>query len=82
MAVVLTGMLYGLEKVDSDAVERISNTPRVALIPAAGHHGLSGLSLPDGEPGTGFSQQWVLSKLEALTQFETIVTAEESAMSF
>ncbi len=54
MAAVLTGMLYGLEKVDSDAVERIFNTPRVALIPAAGHHGLSGLSLPDGEPGTGF----------------------------
>ena len=32
--------------------------------------------------GRDFSQQWVLSKLEALTQFETIVTAEESAMSF
>ncbi len=83
MAAVLTGMLYGLEKVDSDAVERIFNTPpALPLFQQQAITAYQDCHYLMESLGRDFSQQWVLSKLEALTQFETIVTAEESAMSF
>lgn len=83
MATILTGMLYGLEMQDGYAAESVfQSPPTLPLFQQQAIMAYQNCHYLTESLGRDFSHQWVLSKLEALTQFETIVTAEESSLSF
>ncbi|EOZ9398481.1 MULTISPECIES: glutamine synthetase family protein [Enterobacteriaceae] len=83
MATILTGMLYGLENIDDDDLDNIIHV--APPLPLFQQHALDAFQESPyltESLGREFSQQWIHSKLAELTLFESIVTHEESAITF
>ncbi|AXD79322.1 glutamine synthetase [Escherichia coli] len=83
MATILTGMLYGLEKINDDTVEFLFRSP--PALPLFQQEAIETFQKCDyliENLGHDFSQQWVYRKTAELTDFERIVTTEESSLHF
>ncbi|MBV6818294.1 glutamine synthetase family protein [Rahnella sp. PD12R] len=83
MATILTGMLYGLEKIEDDPVADL--TACSPVLPLFQQHALDEFrQCPylTAALGEAFSRQWIQTKLSELTWFESIVTPEESTFSY
>lgn len=83
MATILTGMLYGTENIDDDDLDNIIHvTPPLPLFQQHALEAFQEYPYLMESLGREFSQQWIHSKLAELTLFESIVTNEESAITF
>ncbi len=83
MATILTGMLYGLENIDDDDLENIIHVaPPLPLFQQHALEAFQEYPYLTESLGREFSQQWIHSKFAELTLFESIVTHEESVITF
>ena len=82
MAAILTGMLYGLENIDSDTLKNAALfAPELPLFQNTAIEEFRQSAYMSANLGEAFAQQWVTHKLTELARFETIVTPEEAAFS-
>ena len=82
MAVILTGMLYGLENIDSDTLKNAALfAPDLPLFQNVAIEEFRQSHYMTESLGAAFTRQWVTHKLSELAWFETIVTPEEAVLS-
>lgn len=78
-ATILAGILYGLEKLESTALNnQLDNAPDLPLFQQQAIDTFLNCDYLTEILGKNFSKKWAFHKLEELTQFERIVTKEES----
>lgn len=82
MATILTGMLYGLENMDDEAIARVTRTPPpLPLFQQAALDAFAQEPYLTAQLGEAFTRHWTHSRLSELAWFESIVTREESALA-
>jgi gamma-glutamylputrescine synthase len=78
MATLLTGILYGLERIDDDALANFTHTsPDLPLFQQPALEAFRQCDYLADHLGSAFCEQWYHGKLAELNAFERIVTAEE-----
>lgn len=83
MATILSGMLYGLEHFDDDSLAHITHVaPPLPLFQQQALDSFQDCPYLMESLGLEFSQQWIHCKIAELSFFESIVTQEETEMSF
>ncbi|WP_238328382.1 glutamine synthetase family protein [Enterobacter sp. R4-368] len=78
MATLLTGMLYGLERIDDEALANFTHaSPDLPLFQQPALESFRQCAYLADHLGSAFCDQWYHGKLAELNAFERIVTAEE-----
>ena len=78
MATLLTGMLYGLERIDDEALANFTHaSPDLPLFQQPALEAFRQCAYLADHLGSAFCDQWYHGKLAELNAFERIVTAEE-----
>ncbi|QLK63394.1 glutamine synthetase (plasmid) [Enterobacteriaceae bacterium Kacie_13] len=83
MATILTGMLYGLEKIEDEPLTDFTHCS--PILPLFQQHAIDEFrqcQYLTSSLGEAFSKQWIQNKLSELALFESIVTPGENTFSY